>query len=72
MTYMPQISECTMHRAFVAWIVFMEVIFSGLNLQPDNGFLPHSMSGVLLKLFIASQASLIALKLGCIVLTAMI
>ena len=74
MTHMPQISESTMHRTFVAWIVFMEVIFPGLNLQPaDDRLLPyHFMSGVLLKLFLSSQASLIALKLGCIVLTTMI
>ena len=31
MAYMPEISECTMNRIFVAWVVFMELIFSGLK-----------------------------------------
>ena len=40
--YMLQFGESTIHRIFVAWVVFMKVIFSCLNPKPD-GFLAYSM-----------------------------
>ena len=41
--YMLQIGESTLYKIFVLWVVFMEAIFSYLNLEPDDGFLPYSM-----------------------------
>ena len=41
-----QIGESTIRRIFVTWVVFMEAIFSCLNLKPDDGFLPYRMSEV--------------------------
>lgn len=41
--YMLQIGESTLYKIFVLWVVFMEEIFSYLNLEPDDGFLPSSM-----------------------------
>ena len=49
MTYMLQIVESTIHRIFVAWVVFKEAIFSCLNLKPDDRFLPCSMPEVFYK-----------------------
>ena len=42
MTCMLQIGESTIHRTFVAWVVFMESIFSCLNLKADDEFLSFS------------------------------
>ena len=38
-----KIGESAIHRIFVTWVVFIEAIFSCLNLKPDDGFLPCSM-----------------------------
>ena len=43
---MLQTGERTIHRIFLVWVVFMEAKFSCLNLKPDDGFLPYSMSEV--------------------------
>ena len=43
MTCILQIGESTIHRIFVAWVIFMEAILSCLNIKPDNGCLPYSM-----------------------------
>ena len=40
MAYTLQIGESTIHIMFVAWIVFMEIMFSCLNLKPDDRCLP--------------------------------
>ena len=41
MAYMLQFGA--IHRIFVAWVVFAKAIFSCLNLNPDDGFLPYNM-----------------------------
>ena len=46
MAYMLQSRESTIHRIFVAWVVFVKAIFSCLNLKLDNGFLYYSMPEV--------------------------
>ena len=38
-----KIGESAIHRIFVTWVVFIEAIFSALNLKSDDGFLPYSM-----------------------------
>ena len=37
------------HRIFVVWVLFMEVIFTYLNLKTDGRFLRYSMPEVLNK-----------------------
>ena len=49
MAYMLNVSESTMQRIFVAWIVFMETIFSRINLRPDKNFLAHTMPEIFIK-----------------------
>ena len=46
MVYMLQFCESTIHRIFVAWVLFVKAIFLCLNLKPDDGFLPYSMPEV--------------------------
>ena len=46
MTYVLLISESTIHIIFVAWVVFMEAIFSCLNIKPGGRFLTYSMPEV--------------------------
>ena len=46
MTYMSQFGESTIYRIFGAWVVFMKAIFSCVNLNYDDGFLPYSMPEV--------------------------
>ena len=41
-----KIGESTIHGIFLAWVVFMEAIFSCLNLKPEDIFLPYSMPEV--------------------------
>ena len=43
MAYMLQFVKSTIHKTFVAWIVFMKAKFSCLNLKPDDGFLHYSI-----------------------------
>ena len=49
MAYMLQIGESTIHRIFVAWIAFIEVIFSYFTFRPDDGFLPNIIPEVFIK-----------------------
>ena len=49
MAYILPIGESTMYRIFFAWTVFMEAVFSYLNLKPDDIFLLHSMLEVFIK-----------------------
>ena len=44
MAYMLKIGKSTIYKIFVAWVVFIEAIFSCLNLNYDDGFLPCRMS----------------------------
>ena len=46
MTYMLHICESTINKIFVAWVVFMEAIFSCLNFKPDDRFLTYSIPDV--------------------------
>ena len=39
--HMLQFGESTIHRRFVAWVVFMKLMFSCVNRKPDDGFLPY-------------------------------
>ena len=43
MTYMLQFGESTIYRIFAAWIVFVNAIFSCLNLKTDDRFLSYSI-----------------------------
>ena len=43
MAYMLQFGESTVHKIFVAWVVFVKAIFSCSDLKLDDGFLPYSM-----------------------------
>ena len=45
-TCMLQIGESTIHIIFVTCAVFMEAIFSCLNLKPERGFLVYIMPEV--------------------------
>ena len=38
-----RMNKATSRRIFIAWVVFMEVILSRLNLKPDYGFLSYNM-----------------------------
>ena len=42
--YMLQFGESIKHRIFVAWVVFVKAIFLCLNLKPDDGFFPYSLT----------------------------
>ena len=55
MAYALQIDESTIHRIFVAQIVFVEAIFSCLNLKPDDDFYLAGYLRFWLKLDITSQ-----------------
>ena len=37
--YMFQFGESPIHRSFAAWLIFVKVTFSCLNLKPYDGFL---------------------------------
>ena len=50
MTCMLQISESTMHKIIVVWIVSRKTIFSCLNLKPDGGFLLYNKPEVFIKI----------------------
>ena len=49
MAYILNIGESTMQRIFVAWVVFMEAVFSKINLRPDEGFLAYNMPEIFVK-----------------------
>ena len=49
MAYMLNIKERTMQQIFVAWVVFMEAVFSKINLRPDEGFVAYNMPGIFVK-----------------------
>ena len=43
MIYILQFAESAIHRIFVAWVEYVKVTFSCLNLKPRDGFLPYHM-----------------------------
>ena len=49
MAFMLKVSESTVHRIFVGWIVFLEVIFTCINLKPEAGFLLKKMPDIFIK-----------------------
>ena len=49
MAYILNIGETTMQRIFVAWVVFIEAVFSKINLKPDEGFLAYNMPEIFVK-----------------------
>ena len=56
MAYMLQIVKSTMHRIFVAFVLFMQAILSQLNLKLETDFYPATLLKFLFKLDMASQA----------------
>ena len=47
--YMLNIGEITMQQIFVVWLVFMGVIFSKINLRPDEGFLAYKIPEIFIR-----------------------
>ena len=43
MAFMLKVGESTMQLKFVGWIVFLETIFTHINLKPEAGFLLKKM-----------------------------
>ena len=46
MTYRSQFGYSAILRSFVAWVVFVKVIFLCVNIKCDDGFLPYNMPEV--------------------------
>ena len=49
MAHISQFGESTIHRIFMAWVVFIKAISFCLNLKPEDEFLPYRMPQVLNK-----------------------
>ena len=49
MAYILNINEATVNRNFTAWVVFLESIFSEINLKPDGQFLAKKMPEIFIK-----------------------
>lgn len=49
MTYMLQGGKNTVHRIVVAWVVFMEALFSHLHIKSDDGIFLCSIPDVFTK-----------------------
>ncbi|XP_057292377.1 uncharacterized protein LOC130620063 [Hydractinia symbiolongicarpus] len=49
MAYMAGVGKSTMYRIFVGWLVFLETIFSQLDLKPDDGFLLKKMPDIFVR-----------------------
>ena len=49
MAFMLKVGENTMQLIFVVWIVFLETIFTHINLKPEAGFLVKKMSDIFVK-----------------------
>ena len=47
--YMLNIGEITMQQIFVVWLLFMEVIFSKINLRPDEAFLAYNIPEIFIR-----------------------
>ena len=46
MAYMLKVGESTIQHIFVGWIVFLETIFTYINLKPEAGFLLKKMPDI--------------------------
>ena len=49
MTFMLKVGESTIQCIFVGWIVFLETIFTYINLKPEAGFLLKKMPDIFVK-----------------------
>jgi len=49
MAFMLKVGESTIQRIFVGWIVFLETIFTCINLKPEAGFLLKKMPDIFVK-----------------------
>ena len=49
MAHMLSVSESTVNRLFVAWIVFLETPFDEVDLHPDDGYLLKTMPEIFVK-----------------------
>jgi hypothetical protein len=49
MAYILNIGKSTVYRIFVGWIVFLETLFTELDLKPDDGFLLKKMPDIFVK-----------------------
>ena len=55
MAFMLKVGESTMQLIFAGWIVFLETIFTHINLKPEAGFLLKKMQAFSLRLSMDSQ-----------------
>ena len=49
MAFMLKVGESTKQLISVAWIVFLETIFTHINLKPETGFLLKKMPDIFVK-----------------------
>ena len=49
LAYIVDLTPSTVHRIFVGWVVFLEAIFSQLDLKPDGGFLLNKMPEIFVR-----------------------
>ena len=49
MAFMLKVGESTIQHIFVGWIVFLEIIFTCINLKPEAGFLLKKMPDIFIK-----------------------
>ena len=49
MAFMLKVEESTMQLISVGWIVFLETIFTHINLKPEAGFLLKKMPDIFVK-----------------------
>ena len=49
MAFMQNVGESTIQCIFVSWIVFLETIFTCINLKPEAGFLLKMMPDIFIK-----------------------
>ena len=61
MAYILNIGESTMQRMFIAWVVFIEAIFSKINLRPDQRLLACNMP----EIFIRTGHGLTGIVIDC-------
>ena len=58
---MLKVGESTMQLIFVGWIIFLETIFTHINLKPEDGFLLKKMPDI----FIKTGHGLTDMTIGC-------
>ena len=61
MAFMLKVGESTMQLNFVGWIVFLEPIFTHINLKPEAGFLLKKMPDI----FVKTGHGLTDIIIGC-------